>query len=139
MSERIKPKPATTAPRSSFTEEELRLGNRAMNYMRIICVFAIVACLGMAIYVFQAVPLDTVLPYDGRYASNGMPVLIAMLLPLLFPAGLFRAARKSDADQMHIGSRRMAYILGSVLVFGAIGAQGYLAQWSLVQGGALPG
>lgn len=138
MSERIKPKPAASAPRSSFTDEELRLGKRAMNYMLIICVLAIVSCLGMAIYVFQAVPLNTVLPYEGRHARNGMPVLIAMLLPLVFPAGLLRAARKGDADQMHTGSRRTAYILGSVLVFGAIWAQGYLAHWSLVQGGALP-
>ena len=120
-----------------FTEEDLRLGRKASRTMDRFCVVALIACLGMAAFVFTNVPWDTRMPYSGRFGRDGIPAPIAMLPALIVLLGFWRSGKKPDAHHMRKGSRVGMYIVGSAIVAACVFFQWQFAEAILVQGGFL--
>lgn len=124
-----------------FTEQDLLLGIKASNFINIICVVAFLTCVAIAVFVLFSVPLETKLPYTGKYnrSGDGMPMPIALLLALIFLFIFWRSGRKPDAHHMAKGSRVGLYILGTILVVGSVIGQIVIAKSILVEGGYLTG
>jgi hypothetical protein len=81
-----------------FTAEQLRFSRKDARNLSLICVGALVVCIGMAVFVFTSVPWETRMPYDGKYnrSGSGIPMQIA-LLPVLVPIlGMWRAAARPE-------------------------------------------
>jgi hypothetical protein len=124
---------------AALTEEDLRLGRKASGFIDVLCVAAFVVCAGMAVFVLINVPLDTPMPYSGRFGRNGIPAPVAMLPALALLFLLRRSGKKRDAHQMGKGSRGVAYVFGTVIVLACIVFQWIFAEAILVEGGVLPG
>lgn len=123
---------------SKFTEQDLLLGKKASKYIDIICLLALIATLGMAVFVLLNVPLDTRLDYSGRFGRNGLPMPAVMLLPPLFLFFLWRTGKRPDAHHMKKPSRLATYVVGTVMVSVCIFFQGVFAEAALIAGGVLP-
>jgi hypothetical protein len=118
-----------------FTAEDLRLGRTASKIMRTLSALALVACLGIAIFVLTSVPLDTRMPYSSRFGRNGIIAPIAVLPALIVTFGLWRAGKKPDAHHMRKGSRVGTYILGAGLISACVFFQWTFAGAILEAGG----
>ena len=114
---------------------------KASNFINIICVVAFLICVAIALFVLFSVPLETKLPYTGKYnrSDDSMPIPIALLLALIFLFIFWRSGRKPDAHHMAKGSRVGLYILGTILVVGSVIGQIVIAKSILVEGGYLTG
>jgi uncharacterized membrane protein YozB (DUF420 family) len=124
-----------------LTEQDLILGKKVTKYMRTICVAAFMVCMAVAVFVFISVPLDTSVPYDGKYnrGGGGVPMPITLVL---FPVALillWRTGKKPDAHHMGKGARVAAYIIGTVLVGVCVYYHFVFAEGILVEGGYLAG
>jgi hypothetical protein len=97
-----------------LTQDDLRLGQKAAKYTRILCVVGSVVCLAIALFVFMSVPWDTRLPYDGKYnrSGSGIPMQVAMIPALAVLVGFWISGRKPDAHKMNRASRGVAYRYG---------------------------
>lgn len=128
-------------PQDGFTEEDLLLGKKASKYIDIICILAVVVCLGISIFVFTNVPWDTRMPYDGKFnrSGNGIPMQIAMLIIFVVLFLFWRSGKKPDAHHMRKGSRVGLYILGTAMVFGCVTGQWIMGQAILTAGGYFGG
>jgi hypothetical protein len=86
-----------------LTQDDLRLGQKAAKYTRILCVVGSVVCLAIALFVFMSVPWDTRLPYDGKYnrSGSGIPMQVAMIPALAVLVGFWISGRKPDAHKMN--------------------------------------
>lgn len=124
-----------------FTEADLLLGKKACKFLIVLCVIAIVVCVGIAVFVFTNVPWNTRMPYDGKYnrSGTGIPMQIAMLPGLIILFGLWRSARKPDAHHMRKGSRVVAYITGMGMILACAVGQWVMASGILIAGGYFPG
>lgn len=102
----------------NFTETDLFLGKKALKLMQALCIFAFLACCGIAIFVFLNVPWETRMPYDGKFnrSGSGIPMQIAMIVSMVLLAGIWLAARKPDAHKMRKGARIGTYGLGTGLI-----------------------
>ncbi len=120
-----------------FTEQDLRLGRKASNIIDKLCIVALFACLGMAVFVFLNVPLDTRMPYSGRFGRNGIPAPIAMLPALVVLVGFWRSGRKPNAHHMRSGSRVGLYVIGTAVIVACVVFQWNFAEAILTEGGFL--
>ena len=118
-----------------FTAEDLRQGRKASRVLDILCVVALVTCLGIAIFVLTSVPPDTRMPYNGRFGRNGIIAPIALLPALVVLFGFWRSGKKPDAHHMRKGSRVGAYILGTGIIIGCVFFQWKFAEALLKAGG----
>lgn len=123
-----------------LTHDDLRLGQNAAKYTRILCVVGSVFCIMIAAFVFMNVPWDTRLPYDGRYnrSGSGIPMQVAMIPALAVLVGFFISGRRPDAHKMNKTSRGFAYVTGTIIFLGCVAGQGILAHGVLVAGGYFP-
>lgn len=120
---------------ADLTQEDLRLGKRAVSIKTKLCVFAFLLCLGIAIFVFASVPIDTRMAYDGKYnrSGSGIPMPIAMLPALVLLFLIWRSGKKPDSHHMGRGSRGAYYILAPLLILGCVVAQFTFAR-SILEG-----
>jgi hypothetical protein len=123
-----------------FTEEDLRLGRNACRYLDILCISALVACAGIAVFVFLNVPWNT-FHADPRKYGGYYPMQIVLALPLigiliLGPRG--RRRRKPDDHHMRKGSRVVLYILGTSMVLLCVWAQWVMAGQIIDSGFTAP-
>jgi hypothetical protein len=123
-----------------LTQDDLRLGQKATKYTRILCVVGSVVCLAIALFVFMNVAWDTRLPYDGKYnrSGSGIPMQVAMIPALAVLVGFWISGRKPDAHKMNRTSRGVAYVTGTIIFLGCVAGQAILAHGVLVAGGFLP-
>ena len=126
---------------TEFSEQDLLLGRKASKFFQIICVAAFIVCVIVAIFVFMNVPLDTKMPYRGKYnrSGTGIPMPIALIM---FPAVLillWRTGNKPDSHHMRKGSRVGLYIIGPILVAVCVYYHFAIAESILVNGGYLAG
>lgn len=128
-------------PETEFTEQDLLLGRKASKFVDIICIISFVICILVAIFVFMNVPLDTMMPYDGKYnrSGTGVPMPIALIVFPIFIVIFWRTGKKPDAHHMRKGSRIGLYILGPALMAVSVYFQFVFAQGILVEGGYLAG
>lgn len=120
-----------------FTAEQLRFSWKDARILSLICVGALVVCIGMAVFVFTSVPWETRMPYDGKYnySGSGIPMQIA-LLPVLVPIlGTWRAVARPEKSPRTKAGRIRAYILVAVFVSVCMLAQWTLSESILVAGG----
>jgi hypothetical protein len=120
-----------------FTAEQLRFSWKDARILSLICVGALVVCIGMAVFVFTSVPWETRMPYDGKYnySGSGIPMQIA-LLPVLVPIlGMWRAVARPEKSPRTKAGRIRAYILLAVFVSVCMFAQWTLSESILVAGG----
>lgn len=124
-----------------LTAKDLVLGKRVVRIVFILCLVAFVALVVIAVYMYQSVPLDTRMPYDGRggRSGRGIPMPIAVMICFIFPFVWWRALRKPNAHQIGKGTRVTVCIGASVMLPGAILGQLVIAQALLVEAGVLPG
>lgn len=124
-----------------ITERDLVLGKRAVRIIRVLCAISFLALLVMAVHVFQTVPPNTRLPYEGKgfRHGRGMPMSIAVAISFIFPHIWWQALRKRNSHHMRSGTRRTVYIGAAVMLGGAIFGQWAIASAILVEGGVLPG
>lgn len=123
-----------------FTAEQLRFSKKDARNLSLICVGALVVCIGMAVFVFTSVPWETRMPYDGRYnrSGSGIPMQIA-LLPVLVPIlGMWRAIARPEKSPRTKAGRIRIYILVVVFVSVCTIAQWTFSEGILVSGGYLP-
>lgn len=139
VSEHTRPKAETGSPLDNLSERDLALGRKCARFMRIACMSAFLVCLGIALFVAFNVPLETRMPYEGKYGRGGIPMPIAMLPILVTLAGFWWTAKKPDAHIMGRGSSIAMFIFGAVLFVGGIAAQWFFARGILIEGGALAG
>ncbi|CEA06750.1 hypothetical protein BN1051_00110 [Arthrobacter saudimassiliensis] len=132
MTEQPEPGPRS---KPNLSERDLVLGKRVIRFMTVGCLAALVVNLAIAVYVFQSVPLDTRLPYSGRFGRNGIPMPIAMGVFVVFLA-LFARPYGSKAHHMGKRARVILYILAVAIMVVAVWAQWELAKAILVEGGA---
>lgn len=111
-----------------LTEQDFLLGKRATLIIDILCVFAFIACAGIAIYVFLSVPFGTRMDYSGQFGRNGIPIPVAMLVTLVALFLFWRTGRKSDAHHMGKVERVGLYVLGSAITVGCVVGQLVMAQ-----------
>ncbi|WP_163163612.1 hypothetical protein [Arthrobacter sp. Alg241-R88] len=113
-----------------LTERDLRLGKRAVRLKTQLCAFAFLVCVGIAIFVFLSVPIDTRMPYEGRFnrSGAGIPVPAAMLPSLILLFLLWRSGAKPDSHHMGKGSRIAYYILAPVMILGCV-----VGQWTFAR------
>ncbi|MBD7993840.1 hypothetical protein H9639_00785 [Arthrobacter sp. Sa2CUA1] len=129
----------SSALRGSLTERDLLLGKRAIRIVTILGVVAFVVCVGMAVYVFQNVPVDTRLPYSGRFGRSGMPMPFAIgVIPVALIV-LVRPSTSRRAHHMGKKSRIGYYILLPPMLLGAVYGQFVMAELLMIESGALPG
>ena len=131
----------TVSMPDGITEQDLVLGKRVVRIIFFLCLVAFLALLVIAVYVYQSVPLDTRMPYDGRggRSGRGIPMPIAVMICFIFPFVWWRALRKPNAHHIGKGTRVTVYIGASVMLPGAILGQLVIAQALLVEAGVLPG
>jgi hypothetical protein len=124
-----------------LTEEDLRLGKRAVRLKTQLCVFAFLVCVGIAVFVFMSVPIDTRMPYDGKFnrSGTGIPMPAAMLPALILLFLLWRSGAKPDSHHMGKGSRIAYYILAPVMILGCVVGQWTFARSILEAGGFFAG
>ena len=67
----------TAQPPKNLTSQDLVLGARASRYVDVLCLAGLGIASVLAVLVFISVPLDTRLPYSGRFARNGIPMPIS--------------------------------------------------------------
>ena len=139
VSDSTAPDDSKGLPPGRLTEQDLVLGKKAAKYSAVLCSVALAVTLGIALYVFLSVPLDTRLPYQGQYGRNGIPMPFALLPVLLVLLGLLRGSIKPDAHHMGKGSRGGLYILGTAMVIACVFFQFVFARAILIEGGALAG
>jgi hypothetical protein len=125
VSENLSADPEEEGP-GDLTEEDLRLGRRAVRLKTQLCVFAFLLCVGIAVFVFMSVPLDTRMPYEGKFnrSGSGIPMPVAMLPALILLFLLWRSGAKPDSHHMGKKSRIAYYILAPVMILGCV-----LGQW----------
>ena len=124
---------------SGLTPEDLELGRRAVKFVRILSAIALVAAVGITLYVFMSVPWETRLPYSGRFGRNGLSMQVAMAMCLAAQFIFWRISKSPTAHHMGKTSRVACYILPPLMIAGAVWGQWILAVSILVEGGALPG
>ncbi len=124
-----------------LTEEDLRLGKRAVRLKTQLCVFAFLLCAGIAVFVFMSVPLDTRMPYEGKFnrSGTGIPMPVAMLPALMLLFLLWRSGAKPDSHHMGKKSRRAYYILAPVMILGCVVGQWVFARSILEAAGSFAG
>jgi hypothetical protein len=124
-----------------LTEEDLRLGRRAVKLKTQMCILAFFVCAVIAIFVFETVPMNTRMAYDGKFnrSGTGIPMPIAMLPALIMLFILWRSGTKPDSHHMGKGSRVAYYILAPVLIIGCVVAQWTFAKSLLEAGGFFTG
>ncbi|MBV1778390.1 hypothetical protein KRR55_04580 [Paeniglutamicibacter sp. ABSL32-1] len=128
-------------PDTEFSEQDLLLGRKASKFFQIICVAAFVVCVIAAIFVFMNVPLDTRMPYEGKYdrSGSGIPMPIALIMSPAVLVLLWRTGNKPDSNNMRKGSRIALYIIGPVFVAVCVYYHFVFAEGILVEGGYLAG
>ncbi|MBP3044454.1 hypothetical protein KKR91_07550 [Arthrobacter jiangjiafuii] len=123
-----------------LTEQDLLLGKRAAKIMGTLYLVGFLICLVIAVYVFQSVPLDTRMPYQGRYSHSGrgipMPVAMAVMVIVLFLS--WKGTRRPTANHMRRWERTGLFIVGPIIILGCIYGQCIFAEAILAEGGALP-
>lgn len=139
VSEHTGSKGDTGSPLDNLSEDDLNFGRKSARFLRNSCMIAFLVCLGIALFVAFNVPLETRMPYEGKYGRGGIPMPIAMLPILVTLAGFWWTAKKPDAHIMGRVSSMMVIIFGAALFVGGIIAQGFFARGILIEGGALAG
>lgn len=123
-----------------LTEQDLLLGKRAAKIMGALYLVGLLICLAIAVYVFQSVPLDTRMPYKGKYSASGqgipMPIAMAVMVIVLFLS--WKGTRRPTAHHMRKWERIGLFIVGAIIILGCIFAQCIFAEGILVEGGARP-
>ena len=128
-------------PKIELTQHDLILGMRTVKYVKTICLIAFIVCMMIAIFVFMNVPLDTKMPYDGKYnrSGGGIPMPMALAMALIALVVFWRTGKKPEAHHMGKGSRVATYIVATVMVAGCVYFQFIFAEAILVEGGYLAG
>lgn len=122
-----------------LTAEDLELGKKAIKFASILSAVGLFVGVYITIYVFMSVSADTILPYNGRYGRNGLPMQAAMFLCLLMQFLLWRVGKKPTAHHMGKTSRGAYYVLAPMMILGVVWGHWIIAKSILVEGGALPG
>jgi hypothetical protein len=122
-----------------LSEQDLVLGMRAVKIKTVLCVVALVAAVGIALFVFMNVPWDTRMPYDGKYnrGGTGIPMQIAMLPMVLVLFMFWRSGKKADAHHMGKTSRGVYYILAPAIIVTCAVGQWVMGREILINGGYL--
>lgn len=126
------------ASSGSLTESDLVLGKRAIRIMTILGAAALVVCIGIAVYVFQNVPMDTRLSYSGRFGRNGIPMPLAITVMPLVLALMLRPSRGGRAHHMGRNKRVAYYVLQSAVFIAAVWGQWVMAELLMAEAGLLP-
>lgn len=128
-------------PKIELTQNDLILGMKTVKYVKTICIIAFIACIMIAIFVFINVPLDTKMPYDGKYSRSGggIPMPMALAMALIVLVFFWRTGKKPKAHHMGKGSRVGTYIVATAMVAGCVYYQFIFAEAILVEGGYLAG
>jgi hypothetical protein len=126
-----------SVPDEEFTDEDLRLGRKACQYIDVLCLISAIVCAGIAWFVLAHVPWNTRMPYDGRFdrSGSGIPMQMAMLIVFTVLFLFWRSGRKPDAHRMRKGSRAGTYILGTAMIVGCVVGQLVLGESVLTAGG----
>ncbi|WP_157370946.1 hypothetical protein [Arthrobacter sp. Leaf141] len=122
---------------SNFSADQLKVTKKDATNLSLMCICAILACLGIAVFVFMNVPWETRMPYDGKYnrSGNGIPMQIAMA-PVLVPIfGIWRAVSRPDKNPRTKAGRIRGYVLAVVFLLICILVQWTMANAILVAGG----
>jgi hypothetical protein len=124
-----------------LSEQDLVLGMRAVKIKTILCVVALVAAVGIALFVFMNVPWDTRMPYDGKYnrSGTGIPMQIAMLPMVFVLISFWRTGKKPDAHHMGKKTRTAYYILAPAMIVMCAVGQWVMGREILINGGYLAG
>ncbi|MFL4474226.1 hypothetical protein ACIPVK_09525 [Paeniglutamicibacter sp. MACA_103] len=124
-----------------LSEEDLLFAKKIVKLDRTICVIALAACVGAAIFVFMNVPADTRVPYDGKYdrSGAGIPMQIALLLAPAFLLKLWWSTKKKDAHRMSKKGSIGSIVLGSFLVAVCVLGQSLFVKSILTVGGYFTG
>lgn len=122
-----------------LTAEDLELGKKAIKFASNLSAVALVVGVAITIYVFMSVPWDTMVPYEGRYGRNGLPMQVGMFLCLFMQFLLWRVGKKPTAHHMGKTSRGAYYVLAPMMIVGVVWGHWIIAKSVLVEGGALPG
>ncbi|CEA06759.1 hypothetical protein BN1051_00115 [Arthrobacter saudimassiliensis] len=129
----------TGASSDSLTERDLVLGKRAIRIMTILGTLAFVVCIGIAIYVFQNVPMETRLPYTGRFGRNGIPMPLAISAVPFALVVMLRPSWGRRAHHMGKKKRVAYYVLLSAILIGAVYGQRVMAETLMIEAGVLSG
>lgn len=114
------------------------LSQRAIRIMTILGAAALVVCIGIAVYIFQNVQMDTRLPYSGRFGRNGIPMPLAITgIPFLLVL-MLRPSRSRRAHNMSKKKRIAYYLLQSAVFIAAVWGQWVMAELLMVEAGLLP-
>ena len=114
-----------------------RSAKKATLVRDVLYALALLLCIGLAVYVFQNVPLDTRLPNNGRRGREGTPVPYAMLMPPVVMMIIWWVGRRRPLRPGKSGLIRR-YVFAALIPLAAVTGQA-LAVRSLIEVGALGG
>lgn len=120
-----------------FNAEQLHVSRKDARNLSLICVGALLACVGIAVFVFMNVPWETRMPYEGKYnqSGTGIPMQVAML-PVLVPIlGIWRAVGRPEKNPRTKAGRVRAYVLAVAFATVCLIVQWTMANAILVAGG----
>lgn len=120
-----------------LSDAERRSAKQTVLLRNIAFAIAVLCCLGVAVYVLQNIPLDTVLPNSGRRGSNENSAPFVLGIPPVVLVLIWWAGRNHPTQERSTPVRR--YVLPYVFPLVAVVGQVILAKDLLVAGGALPG
>lgn len=114
---------------------DTRSAKKATLVRDVLYALALLACIGLAAYVFQNVPLDARLPNNGRRGREGTPVPYAMLMPPAVMMIIWWVGRRRPLRPGKSGLVRR-YVFAALIPLAAVTGQ-VLAVRSLIEVGAI--
>lgn len=118
-----------------LSDAERRSLKKAALVRDVLYTLALLSCIGLAVYVFQNVPLDTRLPTNGRRGREGTPVPYAMLMPPAVMMIIWWVGRRRPLRPGKSGLVRR-YVFAALIPLAAVTGQA-LAVRSLIEVGAI--
>lgn len=120
-----------------LSDAERRSAKQTALLRNIVFSIAVLCCLGIAVYVLQSIPLDTVLPNSGRRGRKGDTAPFVLGIPPVLLAMIWWAGRNHSKQERSAPVRK--YVLPVVFPLAAVVGQAIMAKELLVAGGALSG
>lgn len=118
-----------------LSDAERRSLKKAALVRDVLYALALLSCIGLAVYVFQNVALDTRLPTNGRRGREGTPVPYAMLMPPAVMMVIWWVGRRRPLRPGKSGLVRR-YVFAALIPLAAVTGQ-VLAVRSLIEVGAI--
>ena len=103
-----------TSTVTEFSKHDLVLGNRASRYFSRLAIASLAAAVGIAVWTYTVVPLDTlIVARIYRYSDPEPRYAWIFFGPILgWLTMLWSSGRKADAGHMRSGSRKGVFLIG---------------------------